>query len=118
MDHANTPSEESVPGCSDRPEKISNRSINCPVCGYTLAGLAGARCPECGVKFSDDWLYSADYTSPFAQRWWFAGRIVAAALVCIGIAALFMLGDGTCGCLAVSVLGTGFLAWFGRWARS
>ena len=35
------------------------RSVSCPVCGYSLAGLREARCPECGTHFTLDQLLAA-----------------------------------------------------------
>ena len=29
-------------------------AISCPLCGYSLAGLTEARCPECGARFTLD----------------------------------------------------------------
>ena len=35
------------------------QNISCPTCGYNLTGLAEARCPECGSKFTLDELLTA-----------------------------------------------------------
>ncbi len=34
-------------------------SVACPTCGYNLTGLAEARCPECGSRFTLDELLAA-----------------------------------------------------------
>jgi hypothetical protein len=34
-------------------------TVSCPVCGYSLAGLREARCPECGTHFTLDQLLAA-----------------------------------------------------------
>jgi DNA-directed RNA polymerase subunit RPC12/RpoP len=34
-------------------------SVACPTCGYNLTGLAEARCPECGGRFTLDELFAA-----------------------------------------------------------
>jgi hypothetical protein len=35
------------------------RAVACPICGYSLAGLTEARCPECGGRFTLDQLLAA-----------------------------------------------------------
>jgi len=34
-------------------------TVTCPTCGYNLTGLADARCPECGSRFTLDELLAA-----------------------------------------------------------
>ena len=34
-------------------------AVTCPTCGYNLTGLADARCPECGSRFTLDELLAA-----------------------------------------------------------
>ena len=35
------------------------RSVSCPVCDYSMAGLREARCPECGTHYTLDQLIAA-----------------------------------------------------------
>jgi hypothetical protein len=41
------------------------KSVSCPICGYSLAGLREARCPECGTRFTLDQLLD---TQPHAAQ--------------------------------------------------
>jgi hypothetical protein len=41
------------------------KSVSCPICGYSLAGLREARCPECGTHFTLDQLLASQ--SPVAE---------------------------------------------------
>ncbi|HZS10930.1 MAG TPA: hypothetical protein VFA38_01690, partial [Nitrospirales bacterium] len=53
----------------------------CLDCGYILAGLEAARCPECGRPF--DLALPATYTTkPLLQRWrfWLPGFLLALGL--------------------------------------
>ncbi len=34
-------------------------AVTCPTCGYNLTGLAEARCPECGTRFTLDELLAS-----------------------------------------------------------
>jgi len=81
--------------------RLSYRGLKCPHCGYALEGLAEPICPECGNRFSPDWLYSADYE--YAINWthrrktiaWSIGLLLAGAIVyaaaSVGGMFLFML---------------------------
>lgn len=42
-----------------RQEAITSGHVACPRCGYDLAGLHTARCPECGTQYTLDELLSA-----------------------------------------------------------
>lgn len=45
----------------ERAERLSRLGVSvvCPLCGYNLAGLREARCPECGGSFTLDQLAAA-----------------------------------------------------------
>jgi hypothetical protein len=43
----------------ERLRQTASGTVFCPRCGYNMTGLAEARCPECGAKFTLDVLYSA-----------------------------------------------------------
>jgi uncharacterized membrane protein YfcA len=42
-----------------RMRKTPGAQVVCPTCGYNLAGLSEARCPECGGQFTLDELFAA-----------------------------------------------------------
>ena len=45
---------------------VGASEIVCPVCGYRMAGLREARCPECGAAFTIEQLVAAQPTRPAA----------------------------------------------------
>lgn len=42
--------------------------ITCPSCGYNLAGLVQARCPECGTQFTLDELFAHQVVDERTER--------------------------------------------------
>jgi hypothetical protein len=47
---------------AERTQRIAHAGVDallCPSCGYNLAGLREARCPECGAAFTLDELYAS-----------------------------------------------------------
>ena len=44
---------------AERTARAGPTSVACPLCGYNLTGLAEARCPECGGRFTLDQLLAA-----------------------------------------------------------
>ncbi len=49
--------------------RLGARGVLCPLCGYNLAGLREARCPECGATFTLDQLaaFQADQAEPLPE---------------------------------------------------
>jgi rubrerythrin len=45
---------------------VGASEIVCPVCGYRMAGLREARCPECGAAFTIEQLVAAQPNRPAA----------------------------------------------------
>ena len=45
---------ESAAGRAGRVGSAGRSTLTCPACGYNLTGLAEARCPECGSRFTLD----------------------------------------------------------------
>lgn len=82
-------------------ERLSHRGLKCPHCRYPREGLTEPICPECGNRFSPDWLYSADYE--YAINWtrrrkataWLIGVLALGAIIylaaSVGGAFSFML---------------------------
>lgn len=84
----------------DRRGPLPNIGIVCARCGYSLTGLTGASCPECGETFDVEKMFTHSLVDEFefdgrktVEKWdsFSVYRVVLVLSVLIAIAALVLL---------------------------